>query len=38
MQEKGLTIIAHNGPVVALAFDMSGTKIATASDKVCRRN
>ncbi len=30
-------INAHDGPLAAIAFDMSGTKIATASTKVCDR-
>ncbi len=38
IQEQGATISAHNGPLVAMSFDMSGTRIATASNKVCRRN
>lgn len=30
---------AHESPLAAMAFDMSGTKLATASNKVmhCRR-
>jgi hypothetical protein len=31
-------ISAHDGPLVAMSFDMSGTRIATASNKVCQRN
>ncbi len=31
-------ISAHDGPLVAMSFDMSGTRIATASNKVCHRN
>jgi hypothetical protein len=27
-------ISAHESPLVAMAFDMSGTKLATASNKV----
>lgn len=28
-------IPAHDSPLAALAFDASGTKLATASEKVC---
>lgn len=30
-----ITITAHDNPLVALAFDPLGVKLATASDKVC---
>ena len=30
-----ITITAHDNPLVALAFDPTGIKLATASDKVC---
>jgi hypothetical protein len=28
-------ISAHESPLAAIAFDMNGTRIATASNKVC---
>lgn len=28
-------ISAHESPLAAMAFDISGTKLATASNKVC---
>jgi autophagy-related protein 18 len=31
-------INAHTSPLAAISFDMSGTRIATASTKVCDRN
>ncbi len=31
-------ISAHEGPLAAIAFDMSGTRIATASNKVFDTN
>lgn len=31
-------IPAHDSPLAALAFDASGTKLATASEKVCLRS
>lgn len=30
-------IRAHDGPLAAMSFDMTGAKIATASNKVCFR-
>ncbi len=30
-------ISAHDGPLAAMAFDLGGTRIATASNKVCRK-
>ena len=31
-------ISAHESPLTAMAFDMTGTKLATASNKVCRQS
>lgn len=34
LQRAANMIPAHNSPLAALAFDASGTKLATASEKV----
>ena len=36
VQKPGIMISAHESPLAAMAFDMSGTKLATASNKVHR--
>ena len=33
--DNKLTITAHDNPLVSLTFDTQGTKLATASDRVC---
>lgn len=35
LQRAANMIPAHDSPLAALAFDASGTKLATASEKVC---